>query len=106
MLESLAAGLSVLVPRTGSASDYIDDIYKNGGDPYIYYVDSTVIQDGTGFYKNMIHTKHIVDVLLNIKQIRDDKTYLLLKRYIKKNYSWYKVSTDLYNYLCDILVHI
>jgi glycosyltransferase involved in cell wall biosynthesis len=105
MLESLASGLSVLVPRTGSASDYIDDIYKNGGSPYIYYVDSTVIQDGNGFYKNMIHTKHIVDVLLDIKQIRDDKTYLLLKRYIKKNYSWYKVSADLYNYLYDIVVN-
>lgn len=109
MLESLASGLRVLVPITGSASDYIDDIYKNGGDQYIYYVDSIVIQDGTGFYKNMIHTKHIVDILLknmeNIKSSRDDKTYLLLKRYIKKNYSWYKVSVDLYNYLCDIIVN-
>ena len=27
MLEALASGLRVLVPRTGSASDYIDPIY-------------------------------------------------------------------------------
>ena len=109
MLESLASGLSVLVPKTGSASDYIDGIYKNGGDQYIYYVDSTVIQDGTGFYKNMIQTNDIVNILLknmkNIKTVRDDKTYLLLKRYIKKNYSWYKISVELYNYLCDIAVY-
>jgi len=109
MLESLASGLSVLVPRTGSASDYIDDIYNNCGDTYIYYVDSTVIQDGTGFYKNIIYTNHIVDVLLknmeNIKTVKDNKTYLSLKKYIKKNYSWYKVSMDLYSYLCDIAVY-
>ena len=108
MLEALASGLRVLVPRTGSASDYIDPIYKNGGEPYIYYVDSVVIQDGAGLYKNQIHTTNIINILskniYNIKTTLDDKTYLLLKKYIKKNYSWYKISTDLYNYFLDIIV--
>jgi glycosyltransferase involved in cell wall biosynthesis len=108
MLEALASGLRVLVPRTGSASDYIDPIYKNGGEPYIYYVDSVIIQDGAGLYKNQIDTTNIINILskniYNIKTILDDKTYLLLKKYIKKNYSWYKVSTDLYNYFRDIIV--
>jgi len=108
MLEALASGLRVLVPRTGSASDYIDPIYKNGGEQYIYYVDSVVIQDNTGLYKNQIDKTGIIDILSknirNIKTTLDDKTYLLLKKYIKKNYSWYKVSTDLYNYFRDIIV--
>lgn len=108
MLEALASGLRVLVPRTGSASDYIDPIYKNGGEPYIYYVDSVVIQDGAGLYKNQIHTTNIINILskniYNIKTTLDDKTYLLLKKYIKNNYSWYKISTDLYNYFRDIIV--
>ena len=108
MLEALASGLRVLVPRTGSASDYIDPIYKNGGESYIYYVDSFVIQDGAGLYKNQIHSQDIINILSknisNIKTIFDDKTYLILKKYIKKNYSWYKVSTDLYNYFRDIIV--
>ena len=108
MLEALASGLRVLVPRTGSASDYIDPIYKNGGEPYIYYVDSVVIQDGAGLYKNQIDTTNIINILskniYNIKTTLDDKTYLLLKKYIKNNYSWYKVSTDLYNYFRDIIV--
>jgi glycosyltransferase involved in cell wall biosynthesis len=108
MLEALASGLRVLVPRTGSASDYIDPIYKNGGEPYIYYVDSVVIQDGAGLYKNQIDTSSIINILSknisNIKTTLDDKTYLLLKKYIKKNYSWYKISTDLYNYFRDIIV--
>jgi glycosyltransferase involved in cell wall biosynthesis len=108
MLEALASGLRVLVPRTGSASDYIDPIYKNGGESYIYYVDSVVIQDGAGLYKNQIHSQDIINILSknisNIKTIFDDKTYLILKKYIKKNYSWYKVSTDLYNYFRDIIV--
>jgi glycosyltransferase involved in cell wall biosynthesis len=108
MLEALASGLRVLVPRTGSASDYIDPIYKNAGESYIYYVDSTVIQDGAGLYKNQIHSQDIICILSknmsNIKTTLDDKTYLLLKKYIKRNYSWYKVSTDLYNYFLDIIV--
>ena len=108
MLEALASGLRVLVPRTGSASDYIDPIYKNGGEPYIYYVDSVIIQDGAGLYKNQIHSQDIINILskniCDIKKIQNDKTYLLLKKYIKKNYSWNKISTDLYNYLCDIIV--
>jgi len=108
MLEALSSGLRVLVPRTGSASDYIDPIYKNGGEPYIYYVDSVVIQDNTGLYKNQIEKTCVIDILSknirNIKTTLDDKTYLLLKKYIKKNYSWYKVSTDLYNYFRDIIV--
>ncbi len=108
MLEALASGLRVLVPRTGSASDYIDPIYKNGGESYIYYVYSFVIQDGAGLYKNQIHSQDIINILSknisNIKTIFDDKTYLILKKYIKKNYSWYKVSTDLYNYFRDIIV--
>jgi glycosyltransferase involved in cell wall biosynthesis len=108
MLEALASGLRVLVPRTGSASDYIDPIYKNGGEPYIYYVDSTIIRDGAGLYKNQIDITNIINILSknvhNIKITLDDKTYLLLKKYIKRNYSWYKVSTDLYNYFLDIIV--
>jgi hypothetical protein len=108
MLEALASGLRVLVPGTGSASDYIDPIYKNGGESYIYYVNSTIIQDGAGLYKNKIDSQDIINILSkkfkNIKEVLDDKTYLLLKKYIKKNYSWYKVSTDLYNYFMDIIV--
>ena len=108
MLEALASGLRVLVPRTGSASDYIDPIYKNGGEQYIYYVDSTVIRDNSGLYKNQIDKLSIINILSknmsDIKTTLDDKTYLLLKKYIKKNYSWYKVSTDLYNYFRDIIV--
>ena len=108
MLEALASGLCVLVPRTGSASDYIDPIYKNGGESYIYYVDSIVIQDNSGLYKNQINTQDIINILSknfkNIKKVLDDKTYLILKKYIKKNYSWYKVSNDLYNYFMDIIV--
>ena len=110
MLEALASGLRVLVPMTGSASDYIDPIYKNGGESYIYYVDSVVIQDDSGLYKNQIYTQDIINILSknmsNIKTILNDKTYLLLKKYIKRDYSWYKVSTDLYNYFMDIIVQI
>jgi glycosyltransferase involved in cell wall biosynthesis len=108
MLEALASGLRVLVPRTGSARDYIDPIYKNGGESYIHYVDSTVIRDNMGLYKNQIHTRDIINILSknmkDIKEVRDDKTYLLMKKYIKKNYSWYKISNDLYNYFLDIIV--
>jgi len=110
MLEALASGLRVLVPRTGSASDYIDPIYKNGRKSYIYYVDSVVIQDDSGLYKNQIDKSSIINILskniCDIKKVLDDKTYLLLKKYIKNNYSWYKVSTDLYNYFMDIIVQM
>ena len=75
---------------------------------YIYYVDSVVIRDNAGLYKNQIDKSSIINILskniCDIKLILDDKTYLLLKKYIKKNYSWYKVSTDLYNYFMDIIV--
>jgi len=77
MLEALASGLRVLVPRTGSASDYIDPIYKNGGEQYIYYVDSVIIQDNTGLYKNQIDKTGIIDIYQRISAIL--KLLLMIK---------------------------
>ena len=102
------ASFNASLTERGGNVVYIDPIYKNGGEPYIYYVDSVIIRDSSGLYKNQIDTTSIINILSknahDIKETLDDKKYLLLKKYIKKNYSWNKISTDLYNYLCDIIV--
>lgn len=107
MLEALASGLQVLVPRTGSTKEYIDDIFANGhGNEFITFVDSTVIQDKDGNYKNDIKLHDIVNTLLtnelNFKTSKPDNMYIQMKSYIETQYSWYKVSTLLYDYFLDI----
>ena len=107
MLEALASGLQVLVPRTGSTKEYIDDIFANGGgDEFIIFVDSIVVKDNGGYYKNDIKIHDLVNTLLTnetkIKTPKPDNLYIQMKSYIEAEYSWYKVSTLLYNYFLEI----
>jgi len=107
MLEALASGLQVLVPRTGSTKEYIDDILANGcGSEFITFVESTVIQDDDGNYKNDIKLHDLVNTLLTneikFKMPKPDNIYIQMRTYIETQYSWYKVSTLLYDYFLDI----
>jgi glycosyltransferase involved in cell wall biosynthesis len=107
MLESLAAGLNVLVPKTGSTKEYMMDIYNNGGEKYIFYVDSDKTIDTNGLCQNNITMNNLMSTLLNneekIKQPKTTDTYIKMKEYIEKDYSWHKVSELLYDYLKDIV---
>lgn len=107
MLEALASGLQVLVPRTGSTKEYIDDIFANGhGNEFITFVDSTVIQGNDGNYKNDIKLSDLVNTILTnetkFKTPKPDSMYIQMKSYIETEYTWYKVSTLLYDYFLDI----
>lgn len=105
-LECLASGTSVLVPKTGSTKEYIEDIYKNGGKEFINYVESQVIQLQNGFQQNQINVNDIVQTLINFQNKYNNKEYKnkeieyrIMKEYIEKNYSWNKVSELLYDYI-------
>jgi len=107
MLEALAAGLHVLVPQTGSTKEYIEDIYNNGGEPFITYVDSLITVDSMGMCQNSIPMNNLMSSLLNneskIKSKKSRLSYITMKKYIETNYSWYKVAELLYTYLDDIV---
>ena len=105
-LECLASGISVLVPKTGSTKEYIEDIYKNGGEYFINYVESQVVQLPNGFRQNQIKVEDIVNTLLQFQNKHKnmnidtmDAKYKIMKEYIEKNYSWNKVSELLYDYI-------
>ena len=107
MMESLAAGLNVLVPRSGSTHEYMNDIYSNGGEDYIFYVDSEVVVDPNGLCQNNITMNNLMSTLLNneekFKIPKSNDIYTNMKQYIEKDYSWYKVAELLYDYLNDIV---
>jgi glycosyltransferase involved in cell wall biosynthesis len=109
MLEALASGLNVLVPKTGSTKEYINDIYNNtnNDDKYIFYIDSIIIKDINHKLYNHIEINNILNsILLNENEIRKNKSkdsYITLQEYIKKEYSWYNVSKLLYNYFQSII---
>lgn len=107
MLESLAAGLNVLVPRSGSTEQYMHDIYNHGGEDYIFYIDSEVVVDSNGLCQNNIIMNNLMSTLLVnetlFKKVKSHETYNNMKSYINTNYSWYKVAELLYNYLSDIV---
>ena len=98
MLESLATGLPVLVPKTGSTKEYIEAIYNNGGSEYITYVDSFVGIDQNGMYQNIITTENLLSVLHNTDFKKENKNYEQMVNYINKELSWDYVSTLLFNY--------
>jgi glycosyltransferase involved in cell wall biosynthesis len=108
MLEALSAGLNVLVPRTGSTTEYMNNIYNNGGENFIFYVDSSVTIHPNGFCENNINMNNLMSTLLNnkdkFKQSKVDE-YKNMQKYIETEYSWYKVAELLYNYFHDIILH-
>lgn len=107
-LEALSSGLNVLVPRTGSTEEYMNDIHSNGGQSFIYYVNSVVVPLNENNEK-MINSIKINDVVaalidfsktLQIDTVKDNKKMF---NHITINYSWNKVSTLLYDYFLEIL---
>jgi glycosyltransferase involved in cell wall biosynthesis len=97
-LEALATGTSVLVPRTGSTKEYIENIGQNGGNEYIHYVDSTIVDVEKG-QQNEINIDDLVNVILNYekRELESDK----MIEYIKKEYSWFRVADLLYDYFLE-----
>jgi glycosyltransferase involved in cell wall biosynthesis len=107
VLESLAAGLPVMVPETGSTREFINDISNSGLDTskYILKLRSVVGQHPSGMLQNVIELSDLTYSLINHKvHIQNMKTeryvnYYDLQRYIKQHYSWSNVAELLYEYL-------
>jgi glycosyltransferase involved in cell wall biosynthesis len=105
-LEALSAGLPVLVPKTGSTKEYIENIYNGGGSEFITYVESVEIQvTMNGFKQNLIKVEDLINVLIKregyINRMKMDRyKYNSEKdKYIRENYSWSRVADLLYDYL-------
>lgn len=105
-LESLSSGLHVMVPKTGSTKGYMDDIYSNGGQDCIHYIDSNIGTLPNGFMQNIIRVDSIVSALINFKMVypnlKSDRTAQNMRDFIVKEYSWNKVSHLLFDYLSSI----
>ena len=107
-LEGLTAGLPLMIPRTGSTKEYIDDIYKNGGQDHIFYIDSEVIQNDVGYKQNNIDFNKLFQLFLdnedNIRRLQNQRnnggvpSYARMNEFIKKEYSWSKVAELMFNY--------
>jgi glycosyltransferase involved in cell wall biosynthesis len=107
-LESLSANLPVMVPRTGSTKEYIEDIYNNGGEKHIFYIKSEVINVGNGLQQNEIMMETLLNTLLEnevkIKEIKLNRVEnKKMNIFIKNNYSWSRVSELLYDYFMYII---
>jgi glycosyltransferase involved in cell wall biosynthesis len=102
VLESLSAGLSVLVPETGSTKEYINDLYENGGETFINKVKSQVLVFENGMMQNNIRVDDLVDSIELLKLSGDVSDHERLAEYIEENYSWNKVSKMLYEYFREI----
>lgn len=97
VLEALTAGLPILVPTTGSTKEFIGDIFKNGGQNFIHYVESNVYQKGDS-RQNIIAIEELVRSLLWFKK-QDVEGYDKMREYILKEYSWENVVGKLTAYL-------
>lgn len=115
-LEALAAGLPVMIPTTGSTKEYINDIYNNGGEKYIIYVDSNVTEMGNNMKCNNIKLETVVKTLLgnedkikSLKFMRNSNNvtlYETMRHYIVNNYSWNNVAHLLYDYFTYIITFL
>lgn len=97
-LEALSSGLQIIVPKTGSTKEYIEDIFNNYGNEYIHYIDSVVGMNQDGFCQNIITIENLLNVLNNINFKKEKKHYIQMIDYIDKKLSWDYVSTLLYDY--------
>ena len=97
VLEALTAGLPILVPTTGSTKEFIGDIFQNGGQNFIHYVESNVYQKGDS-RQNIIAIEELVRSLLWFKK-QNVEGYDRMREYILKEYSWENVVGKLTAYL-------
>jgi glycosyltransferase involved in cell wall biosynthesis len=97
VLEALTAGLPILVPTTGSTKEFIGDIYKNGGQNFIHYVESNVFQKQDS-RQNIISIEELVRSLLWFKK-EGVAGYDKMREYILQEYSWENVVRKLVEYL-------
>lgn len=108
VLESLSAGLPVLVPNHGSTREYIEDIYNNGGQTYIKYVDCRIGTMPNGFCQNMIDINNLVDVMItsedHFQTMKKNRFlhYNNMRSHIEQHYSWKTVAGLLYEYLFHV----
>lgn len=104
ILEALTAGLDVIVPKTGSTKEYLEDIYDNGGESYIHYIESKVVSPN-GMSQNDISMDSLIKTVLEFESRKiKEETYEKYREYIENNYSWDKVSELLYNYFNEIIM--
>jgi glycosyltransferase involved in cell wall biosynthesis len=112
VLESLSAGLPVVVPKTGSTKEFVDDIYTNGaGEHYIHYINSQIGKNQYGMHQNIIELDDIVTVLLSLNTTTNskrhgDSEYRKLRGYISEHYSWERVAELLYEYFMSIVSNV
>jgi glycosyltransferase involved in cell wall biosynthesis len=100
VLEALSAGLPVLVPRTGSTREFINDIYNNSGEQFIHYVDSEIIiVDGN--MQNKIRVQDLVGTMINFNKDKLDNTKM--SEFINEKYSWNIVSHLVFNYINKLI---
>ena len=101
VLESLCAGLPVIVPETGSTKEFIKDIYQNGGDDFIHYVKSSVVKNENGM-QNRINTSDLVATLIDF-DANKKRNNSKMSCFINNNYSWNSVSTMVFDYINKII---
>lgn len=112
-LEALSAGLPVMISQTGSTKEYMNDIYTNGGQDHIIYIDTNVVELEKGYKQNNIDLERLLNLLLNseskissLRKLRSNAgitSYNTMKDYIIKEYSWNRVAELLYDYFKYIL---
>jgi glycosyltransferase involved in cell wall biosynthesis len=99
-LEALATGTCVVVPRTGSTKEYIEDIYSNGGSEYIYYVESKEVDVENGKV-NEINIDDLINTVLSFKKGEHETDSTQMIEHIEREYSWFKVADLLYEYFLE-----
>ncbi len=100
-LEALSSGLNILIPKTGSLEEVMNDIKENTKTDLIEFVDSKINDE---YSSNIIQVN---DIILKIEELYNKKrnnfksnnNYEYLIKYINENYSWNSVSYKLYDYL-------
>ena len=112
-LESLSAGLPVMISSTGSTKEYIEDIYKNGGEKHIIYIESSVLEMANNMKCNNIGLDTVINTLLHneehikhmkfLRSSNNTTLYSKMREYITNNYSWNNVADLLYSYFKYII---
>lgn len=108
-LESLGAGLPLIISKTGSTMEFINDIYDNGGKSFIFRIDSVIAQHPNGMHQNSIRVEDICKTLLdNETALHDLKTSRLAKysdvqAALESRYTWERVVENVYMYFKDII---
>lgn len=103
-LEALTAGMKLVISKTGSTSDYINNIINNTqSSNLIHLIDTKIVKCNNGMTNTYTIESLVNSIIQAINTRPTEQEISDVHSFIKNNYSWNNICEQLLNHFYDII---